>query len=164
MSNMTDNKLSITLTQAQIDAVKGAINTIQQNLPMLIGLTTEERVALPKINVNNKIFVEDCINAMENNATLLPSYFNTAELKKDLTLYQQLDPLLMEINKLVEKLDDTQVLAGSEAYITSLAAYRHFEAAANAGIPGTNSIYDKLKERFKGQGPSASDTLDTPAK
>jgi hypothetical protein len=53
---------------------------------------------------------------------------------------------------LAEKLDDTQMLAGSEAYITALAAYRNFDAAAKAGIQGADTIYNHLKERFKGQG------------
>ncbi|QQR97192.1 MAG: hypothetical protein IPK18_09915 [Sphingobacteriales bacterium] len=82
MSNITNNKVSAMLTAAQISAVKTAINTIKSNLPMLIGLTTEERQSIPKIDVNNKVFVEDTINVMENNPTLLPAYFNTAELKK----------------------------------------------------------------------------------
>mgnify|MGYP003598307682 CR=1 FL=1 len=82
MSNITDNKLSVILTQTQIDAVKGAINTIQSNLPMLLGLTLDERKTIPKIDVNNKIFVEDAITAMENNPSFLPAYFNVGELKK----------------------------------------------------------------------------------
>ena len=156
MSNITNNKLSVVLTQAQIDAVKAAINTINTNLPMLLGLTLEERKTLPKVDVNNKIFVEDAINAMETNPSFLPAYFSVAELKKALTLYQQLDPLLLEINKLAEKIDDTQMLAGSEAYVTALAAYRNFEAAAKAGIQGADTIYELLKARFAGQGSSVS--------
>lgn len=156
MSNITNNKLSVVLTQTQIDAVRTAINTINTNLPMLLGLTLEERKTLPKVDVNNKIFVEDAINAMENNPTLLPAYFSVTELKKDLTLYQQLEPLLLEINKLAEKIDDTQMLAGSEAYVTALAAYRNFEAAAKAGIQGADSIYELLKARFAGQGSSVN--------
>ena len=148
MSNITNNKLSVVLTQAQIDAVKAAINTINTNLPMLLGLTLEERKTLPKVDVNNKIFVEDAINAMETNPSFLPAYFSVAELKKDLTLYQQLDPLLLEINKLAEKIDDTQMLAGSEAYVTAL--------AAKAGIQGADTIYELLKARFAGQGSSVS--------
>ena len=93
---------------------------------------------------------------METNPSFLPAYFSVAELKKDLTLYQQLDPLLLEINKLAEKIDDTQMLAGSEAYVTALAAYRNFEAAAKAGIQGADTIYELLKARFAGQGSSVS--------
>ena len=158
MSNITDNKVSTILTQAQIDSVKTAIGTIQTNLPMLLGLTQDERKTIPKIDVNNKIFVEDAITAMDNNPGFLPAYFNVTELKKDLTLYQQLDPLLVEINKLSEKIDDTQMLAGSEAFVTALAAYRNFEAAAKAGIQGADTIYELLKARFSGQGGSGTGT------
>ena len=158
MSNITNNKLSATLTAAQISAVKTAINTIKSNLPMLIGLTTEERQSIPKIDVNNKVFVEDTINAMESNPTLLPAYFNTAELKKDLELFQQLEPLLQEISKLHELIDDTKMLAGSEAYVTALAASRNFAAAATAGIPGADSVYDTLKARFATQSSSSNST------
>ena len=161
MSNITDNKLSIVLTQTQIDAVKAAIATIQTNLPMLLGLTLDERKTIPKVDVNNKIFVEDAITAMDNNPSFLPAYFNVAELKKDLTLYQQLDPLLVEIYKLAEKIDDTQMLAGSEAYVTALAAYRNFEAAAKAGIQGADTVYELLKARFSGQGGTGSTTSTT---
>ena len=47
MSNLTNNRLNITATAAQITAVKTAIQTISTNMPFLIGLTVEERVALP---------------------------------------------------------------------------------------------------------------------
>jgi hypothetical protein len=55
---------------------------------------------------------------------------------------------------LSEKISDTQMLAGSEAYITSLAAYRMFEGAAKAGMAGADSVYDELKQHFAGQGGS----------
>jgi hypothetical protein len=43
MANITNNRLSITMTAAQITAVKTAIQTIQTNMPFLVGLTVEER-------------------------------------------------------------------------------------------------------------------------
>lgn len=152
MANITNNRLSITMTAAQITAVKTAIQTIQTNMPFLLGLTMEERSSLPKINVANKAFTEDAINAMVNNPTLLPAYFNVAEMQKDMTLFAQLDELNILINQLAERVSDTQMLAGSEAYVSALAAYRNFEAAANAGVSGADTIYDLLKSRFANQG------------
>ena len=140
------------MTAAQITAVKTAIQTIQTNMPFLLGLTMEERSSLPKINVANKAFTEDAINAMVNNPTLLPAYFNVAEMQKDMTLFAQLDELNILINQLAERVSDTQMLAGSEAYVSALAAYRNFEAAANAGVSGADTIYDLLKSRFANQG------------
>ena len=55
MSNLTNNRVNITATAAQLTAVKTALQTITANLPFLIGLTTEERIALPSIDVNNKL-------------------------------------------------------------------------------------------------------------
>ena len=159
MANITNNRLSITMTAAQITAVKTAIQTIQTNMPFLLGLTMEERSSLPKINVANKAFTEDAINAMVNNPTLLPAYFNVAEMQKDMTLFAQLDELNILINQLAERVSDTQMLAGSEAYVSALAAYRNFEAAANAGVSGADTIYDLLKSRFANQGGSATPPL-----
>lgn len=152
MANINNNRISATATAAQIAAVKTALQTIATNLPFLIGLTNEERITLPKINVANKAFTEDAINAMVNNPTLLPSYFNVAEMQKDMLLFSQLDELNLLVNQLAEKINDTQLLAGSEAYVSALAAYRNFEAAANAGVSGADTIYDALKVRFVSQG------------
>jgi hypothetical protein len=148
MANITNNRLSITMTAAQITAVKTAVQTIQTNMPFLVGLTVEERMRLPKINVANKAFTEDAINSMVNNPSLLPAYFNVAEMQKDMTLFAQLDELNTLVNQLGERISDTQLLAGSEAYVSALAAYRNFEAAANAGVAGADTIYDLLKSRF----------------
>ncbi|UPT69585.1 MAG: hypothetical protein M0D53_10425 [Flavobacterium sp. JAD_PAG50586_2] len=52
----------------------------------------------------------------------------------------------------LEKLQDTQLLAGSEAYASGLTIYKLFGSAADAGIPGADAIYDQLKQRFAGQG------------
>ena len=158
MANITNNRLSITMTAAQITAVKTAVQTIQTNMPFLLGLTNEERMALPKINVANKAFTEDAINSMVNNPSLLPAYFNVAEIQKDVTLFAQLDELNTLVNQLGERINDTQLLAGSEAYVSALAAYRNFEAAASAGVSGADTIYDLLKSRFANQGGTATET------
>jgi len=158
MANITNNRLSITMTAAQITAVKTAIQTIQTNMPFLLGLTVEERTSLPKINVSNKAFTEDAINSMVNNPGLLPAYFNVAEMQKDMTLFVQLDELFTLVNQLSERISDTQLLAGSEAYVSALAAYRNFEAAANAGVAGADTIYDLLKSRFANQGGTTTAT------
>jgi hypothetical protein len=154
--NITINRLNTVMADADIAEVKGFIKNIYGKMPFLIGLTTDERVTLPKISENNKVFVGDSINALVNNAPMLPSYLNVADIKNDLTLYEQLDELEMMALQLVEKIQDTRMLCGSEAYVSSLAAYRLFEAAASAGIPGADAIYDALKQRFAGQGPTGT--------
>jgi len=148
MSNLNNNRINTTLTAEQISGVKTAIQSIHSQLPMLTGLTVEERVNLPKINVANKAFTEDAINAITNNAEMLPSFLKIEHMQTDLKLFTQIDELTGLVRQLLEKLEDTQMLAGSEAYVSALTGYKLFSAAAEAGIPGSDSIYDSLKERF----------------
>ena len=79
---------------------------------------------------------------------MLPGYLNVATMQTDLQLFSQLDELTPLVRQLLEKLEDTQILAGSEAYVSALAGYRLFGAASEAGIPGADAVYDGLKARF----------------
>lgn len=151
------------MTAAQLTAVKTALQTINSNMPFLVGLTADERMALPKINVSNKAFTEDALTAAENNAAMLPTYLNPANIRADLTLYTQLDELLGLVRQLLERMEDTQMLAGSEAYVSSLTAYKLFAGAAEAGLPGMDSVYDQLRARFAGQSSGGSASATAPA-
>ena len=155
MANLKNNRINTTATDAQVTAVKTALQTIAANLPFLVGLTTEERIALPSINVSNKAFTEDAINAGVNNPTLIPSYVSVVNMKNDMLLFTQLDEIIMMTKQLLEKMEDTQLLAGSEAYTSALTLYKLFGSAADAGVGGTDAIVTQLKQRFAGQGGSA---------
>jgi hypothetical protein len=155
---LTSNRLSVTLTPAAITAAKAAITTINTQVPFLVGLTGAERKALPKIDVNNKVFVEDALTAINNNGGILPNYINAVEIGKDLELFEQLDELVQLVGQLYDKLKDTQMLAGSEAYVSSLVAYKLFASAADAGLPGAESIYNQLKQRFTVSGSTDTTT------
>ncbi len=167
MSNTFSNRVSASLAAAAITNIKTAIATIKTNMPFLVGLTVQERINIPKISEANRVFTADGLNAVANNANMLPAYFNAAELKLDYELYVALDEINLLLAQLSELVNDTQMLAGSEAYISALTAYRLFAAAALAGVPGADAVYDALAQRFKGQGGSgetpATPTPDTPA-
>jgi hypothetical protein len=148
MGNLNNNRMDTVMSDEQRSAVKAAFETIKANMPFLTGITVDERIALPKINVSNKVFTEDAINAIANNTELLPAYLNVEHMKNDLTLYMQLDELLGLARQTVELMEDTQMLAGSEAYSSALTAYKLFQAASEAGLKGSDAIYDSLKARF----------------
>lgn len=162
MSNINNNRLNITMTATQIADVKAAFHTIIANLTFLTGLTNDERMTLPKINVSNKAFTEDAINASVNNGSMLPGYFTTAQMQTDYTLFVQLDEIKLLAEQVCERISDTQLLAGSEAYVSALAAYRLFGAAAEAGVAGADAIYDLLKSRFNQSSSTTTPTPPTP--
>lgn len=146
------NRISIVLDDAKINDIRKRFDELEADLNFTIGLTVDERVNMPKINVANRTFVMDSLAALQTNAGFMPTYLNVPEMSKDITVYNQLEEFTQRAEQLSEKLGDTQMLAGSEAYLTSLAAYRLFEAAAKASLPGADAIYDSLKQRFADQG------------
>ena len=137
MKNIINNRISHDMTDEQRDRILDLFAQISTEMSFLIGLNKGERQSLPKINKSNKLFVEDCVLASERNDAVIPTYISSAELKKVLELYI--------------KIRDTQMLAGSEAYSSSLMIYQMYKLAANAGLPGAQAIYDSMKDRFKMQ-------------
>lgn len=154
MANLTNNRLDITVTPAQIAAFKASMQDMENNLPFLIGLTIDERTTLPAINVDNKVFTEDAINAGVNNAAMLPGYISVSSMQNDFTFFNQLEEFVGMVKQFLEKLEDTKLLAGSEAYSSALMLYKLFGAAADAGIPGADAIVAQLRERFTSKGNS----------
>ena len=152
MSNIFESRVSQILTPAEEATVVSSLETVETTLPWLIGLTTQERMSIPKIDSINRDFVADAIDIIIHNTNLFPAYFNVLELEKDFTLYNNLAQVLPIAERVHEKLQDTQMKAGSEAYITALAAYRLLQAAAKAGVPGTDVLVARLKARFENQG------------
>lgn len=150
--SIQNERINKALSPAELTAIRTKINELEDELPFLIGLTVEERVALPKINDANRTFVMDSLQAVKSNSSFMPAYINSVNLENDVTLYNQLEEFVQRIGQLYEKILDTQTLAGSEAYMMALAAYKMFQAASAAGLPGADAIHDALKQRFAGQG------------
>ena len=59
MANLTNNRISVALTAEAEQQVRAGLGMIQEAMPFLVGLTTTERITLPKMNVNNKVFTKD---------------------------------------------------------------------------------------------------------
>ena len=164
MANITNNRISAVLEPDNLKKVLLLLQDAANIMPFLIGINSEERMRLPKIDGSNRLFVQDAIKVLKQNASLMPTFVNIEELEKDFILYEQLDTILSAINQLQEKLRDTQILAGSEAYSSALVAYRMFQMAADAGLAGMDSIVDELKQRFAGQGTTSEKPIENTTK
>lgn len=156
MANILANRVSINLTDDQINEVKAALQKIRETLPFLVGLTKEERKSIAKLGTANRSFTESAIAAISNNPDIFPVYLDVKEIRTDLTLYDQLDEIVKLSNQIFESLRDTQTIAGSEAYVSALAGYKFVTAAAKNGVKGAKTVYEDLKKRFDGQGSSST--------
>ncbi len=152
---MAYNNLSITIPQADVDAIKTAFATINSKLPFLISLTNEERKKLLKMGPKSIDFVQVGFRAANNNTNVLPASFSIPEFAKDVNGYVPLSEILLLTNSLAEKLNDTSMALGSEAMKQALDVYDYIKTAAKR-TPGLKSVADELGQRFKEQGLSSS--------
>ena len=151
-----ENKVSITITADAVAKINAAIATINSNLPLLINLTAEERQALPKMGDKTLAFVTKSLEYAKQNPSLVPTFMTVAEFEKDVNAVTQLNNILRPLQQLTEKLEDTTLEAGSEAYSAALVFYTAVKGAAKAGVPGIKNISDDLQARFPGRSKSAN--------
>jgi hypothetical protein len=79
---------------------------------------------------------------------LCPSYLNLTAFDTDMTDATGLRTVHISDKQLSDGINDTVMVAGSEAYQAALVFYNAVKAAAAQDIPGVKGVYDDLKARF----------------
>ncbi len=154
------NRISRVLATEEITSIQDSIGSLKSALNFLQNLTPQERKNMPKINSANKIFAEDSIHILENRPAWIPDMLTAEEARKDLSLFEQLDPIILELESLLRQMKDTQIIAGSEAYRVALSVYSLADAARKIPMEGAQSSYQLLKTRFS-QSTNTGTTTDT---
>jgi hypothetical protein len=145
------NEISVTINDEAMAKIKEGLNLIYANLPKLFTLTNDQRHALPKMGDKTLAFVTKSIEYAKQNPDIVPKYLDMAEFDKDVKAVTRLFEVAAPLHKLLEELDDTMLMAGSEAYIASLAFYSALKTAIKSGQTGLKNIYDDLSTRFPGR-------------
>jgi hypothetical protein len=143
--------ISYSMPQADLDAVKAAIATINSKLPFLVTLASDEKQSLMKLGPRSADFVADCNATAGSFPSILPPSFDRNEYTKDTSLFKALSDIKLQLDSVHEKVTDTYTAVGSEAMQASLEVYAYVQTAKDR-TPGLKNVADKLKDRFKGQG------------
>ena len=160
---MLQNRISAVLPQPDAEAVMGSIASIQSNLPFLIDLTTDEIKALPKLGDRSRAFVTKALELATQNPGFLPREFDVEEMRKDVKLFEAIYPLQQGLMKLSEKLDDTAIEVGSEAYVAALLVY-NYAKSSGIGTTSLDGVVDDLGQRFARKTSAAAKTADAQLK
>jgi len=154
--------ISAELTNAVVTEILGHINAIKALMPWLLGLTTDERKTIPKMDDGRFPFVQKSITYGEQRSEILPPYVDIPELKLDLELFKQLEEVTRSVVQLAEMVSDTRMAAGSDAYVVALQIYNTVKMAAAAKIPGTDVIVKDLAKLFAHQSKTDEQTNENP--
>jgi hypothetical protein len=143
------NRISLILQAEEVEQVKQLFSQIGQILaPRLINLTPDERVQLPKMGEKSIPFVTKGMEYLRIPGTPTPPYVNGEELEIDINAHESLRQIRQVAQPIVDMLDDTMLLCGSEAYVAVLAFYTYLKGAAKMNVPGAKTILDDLSTRF----------------
>ncbi len=145
-----DNRISAEVTAANLALFLTKITEMKAITPFLINLTKDERIKMAKLGAASLAFDEQCASYMASAPNLVPPFVDPAEATKDRSLRLALATMVRESKKLCEMLEDTLMQVGSEIWLADLSFYQTVRQAAKRNVPGADTIYDDLKERFPG--------------
>jgi len=146
-----ENKISFVISEEAKANINKAMETIMQNLPVLVNLKAADRRTLPKMGDKSFAFVSKAYEYAIQNPKVIPAFLDMAEFEKDTIGTSELKKVLIPLRQLVEKLDDTTLLSGSEALSAALVFYTSLKGAARAGEPGMKTVYADLQSRYPGR-------------
>ncbi|MDR1887084.1 MAG: hypothetical protein LBQ70_04135 [Prevotellaceae bacterium] len=116
--------------------------------PYVHSLTPAERQNIPKMGEKTLSFVEKAFELAGLNPMLCPPYLNMSAFAIDFADAHNILPLYVTVQQTAENIDDTRMLAGSEAYHAALTFYNSVKHAASQDVPGAKAVYEALKVRF----------------
>ncbi|MDR1866596.1 MAG: hypothetical protein LBR08_13635 [Bacteroidales bacterium] len=125
------------------------INTAKEILkPYLLSLTAKDRINMPKMGDKLFSFVRKTGEIAGLNPQFCPSFFDREAFRNDLTDAVALQDVFISIQQLSRGVEDTIMIAGSEAYLQALTVYNSIRMAAKNNQAGAKVLYDELAESY----------------
>lgn len=130
----------------QVNAKLNEIITLTK--PYMVTLTPDERHNMLKKGDKSNSFVTKTFEYSKTNPEFIPAFMNVADFEIDLNDSNNLVGPVSLATQICNALDDTMMVAGSEAYYAALYYYSNVQQSANVNIPGAKAILEELKKRF----------------
>ncbi len=154
-----DNLISVSFNQQELTDMDTALTSLETILQgKVINLTPEERRRYASVSTEMSSWIHKCRAYMNQVPTLVPGYIDLVEFDADFQARSNISPRLRKTKSILESLDDTNLLIGSDILTNCFAFYRSVKAAAKANVPGSTSIYQDLAQQFPGRPSSVPPT------
>lgn len=149
----TKNQISVEIPLTVIAEVNQKLQDCRTLLaPYLQGLTSEEKETLFKMGDKTVATVQKVKSYMDTNPEFIPNYMDKTEFLKDEAVVTALNPLGNLAKQLTTDIEDTVMLAGSEALTSAMFYYGSTREAASKGVATAKPIYEDLSQRFLRKG------------
>ena len=143
---MTQNIISLELSDGQITIALEALTELEGALSGLISLDAEERRRLTKMGQKSEVFCRQALSVLAQNPQIVPPSLNLAEAQADLRALDRLRPVLDRLQRLAERGADTEIALGSDVMDLALEGYGLLKVSGkNQGLDG---LRKELSSRF----------------
>ena len=143
---MSQNLISLTLTDNQLAIVDQCLTDIETQLMDLIAMNTAQRRSLMRMGDKSETFCRQTVNVLAQNPQIVPPSIKLADAQADLAALDRLRPRLQRLTRLAERASDTEIALGSDVMNVALQGYALLKVAGkNQGLEG---LRKELGSRF----------------
>ena len=142
---MSQNLASIEFTAAETAILSSALQTIRTTLgDRAVSLTPDQRKTLVKMGDNTRVFCQQAVAGLQQNAGSMPPDLDVPGLVQDFADYTALEIFVAEYEAIGELLDDTLKALSSDVMTNSIVGVT-FLKALNKINPALDTLLDSLK-------------------
>lgn len=120
---MSQNLISVALTDADYAEIDGALTTLEIQFSKLINLSVSDRRGLSKMGEKSEAFCRQALRVLDQNRQVLPPTFDLGETQRDFKHLDALRDRAVRLEMLTGKMDDTLTALGSDVMSASLEGY-----------------------------------------
>ena len=143
---MTQNLVSLNLTDAQLTAVDAALTELEKQLGGLIALPVATKRSLKRMGRKSEAFCRQALRVLEQNPQIVPPNVSLADAIADLNALEQLRPRMVRLSRLSERASDTDIALGSDVMGMALKGYSLLKL--NGRSEGLEPLRQELGLRF----------------
>ncbi len=147
-SMTTENRISAVLPAANLATILAHLQAARDLMPFLVNIAKADRNGIAKFGDKSQAFDDKIADYETQRPDLVPAFTDAAEANKDRALRVQ----MQSINGVLAQLSDdgfcTELALGGDIADHDQAVYSNIRFCSSNNVPGTQAIYDDLKQRY----------------
>lgn len=144
---MTYAPVSLSFTAEQLTAIDAALAELETQFSGLVGgLTVDQRKSLMKMGDKSEAFCRQTMSLLGQNPQLVPASVPVAQMQATFDALDELRPRWQRLERLHERIADTDMAAGASIMQTALQGYALLKVTGRN--QGLESLRETLGSRF----------------
>ena len=143
---MPQDLISLSLPVTKLTAIDNALAALETALTELVALEPAARKRLPKMGGKSEAFCRQALSVVAQNPQIVNPSLELPSALADLAAFDALRPRRQRLQRLMERMQDTETLLGSDVMAAALEAYGLLKVSGKS--QGLSALRAGLSARF----------------